>query len=437
MTTGVETLAATIRTLVLSLSAVFISSAGAQTAAETDWVTASDLIDAQLELLPANCEGLYVQPAIKKFAPESGDSETIHATAHDALHVVDQSTTFTGDVELQQGTRQIYSSFLFLDAASNVATMQGSVSIREPGILLRGESATTNLLNGTGVIDSATFILHESRMRGSATRIHKEENNQLLIADGNFTRCDPDDNTWSVHGNSIRLIPEEGHGVARNVTLKVKNVPVGYFPYFRFPITDARLSGFLAPSFGHDNTGGTDISIPYYFNLAPQYDAIYSFRSLWKRGLIHNGEFRHLSKHTNNLLNASYLHDDDIYDDRTDFDLSSGGTFPEFEKQDRWLIHTTHSGAWTDNWRTSLDYSAVSDTDYLRDIGGDITSTAIQQGTNQIQDSYGNNTIPALNREASITHRNGKWAVVRRTLRSARLRRCHGFPLVVRDTGPG
>jgi LPS-assembly protein len=345
---------------------------------------------------------------------EFGNSETIHVTAQDALHVVDHSTTFTGDVELQQGTRQLNSSFISLDATSNIATMQGSVSIREPGILLRGDEATGNLLTGTGVIDSATFILHESRMRGSAARIYKEENNQLLIRDGNFTRCDPGENTWSIHGDSIRLIPEQGRGVARNVTLKIKNVPVGYFPYFRFPITDERLSGFLTPAFGHDSSGGTDIIIPYYFNLAPQYDATYTFRSLWKRGLIHEGEFRHLSKRTNNSINAAFLHDDDIYDDRTDFDLSSGGTFPAFEKQDRWLIHTTHSGAWTDNWRTSLNYSAVSDTDYLRDIGGDVNSTAIDQATNRTQQNYGNNTIPALNREASIAHRSGKWSTTLR-----------------------
>jgi len=340
----------------------------------------------------------------------SDDNETIHVTAQDALHVVDHSTTFTGDVELRQGTRQINASFISLDAVSDIATMHGAVSIREPGILLRGDEATGNLFAGTGVIDTATFILHQSRMRGRATRIYKEENNQLLIQDGDFTRCDPDVNTWSVHGKSIRLKPDEGHGVARDVTLKIKDIPVAYFPYFRFPISEDRLSGFLMPAFGQDSSGGTDIVIPYYFNLAPQYDATYTFRSLWKRGLIHSGEFRLLSENSNNLINATFLKDDDIYDDRTNFDLSSGGTFPQFEKQDRWLLHSSHSGAWGDNWRTSLNYSAVSDNDYLHDIGGDVGSTAIDQATDQIDENLGNIKIPALTRDASITYRKEKWS---------------------------
>jgi LPS-assembly protein len=381
----------------------------ARSAAEVDWVPAKDLSEVQRQSLPWYCDGRYIQPAHIEGSRLPDPSEPINVSAQDALLVTDHSSTFVGDVELQQGSRTIKSSFISLDDATEIATLQGPVSIREPGLLLLGEETVGNLFSGTGVVDSATFLLHQSGMRGRADKIHKQAGNRLLIENGDFTRCDPGENSWSIHGDTIHLLTEEGYGVARNVTMKIKDVPIAYFPYFRFPIGDDRLSGFLMPGFGHDSDGGTDIVIPYYFNLAPDYDATYTFRSLWKRGLIHDGEFRYLTKRTNNLINAAFIHDDDIYDDRTEFDLTTGGIIPEFKKQNRWLLHTTHSGAISKNWSTKISYSAVSDTDYLQDIGGDVGSIATDKATDNIDASLGKNTIPALNRIASINYRGEKW----------------------------
>ena len=36
-----------------------------------------------------------------------------------------------------------------------------------------------------------------------------------------------------------------------------------------FPVKKERKSGFLVPTYGTTSQGGLDISIPYYFNLAP------------------------------------------------------------------------------------------------------------------------------------------------------------------------
>ena len=71
---------------------------------------------------------------------------------------------------------------------------------------------------------------------------------------------------------NLELKPDEGYGTARNVTIRIKDVPIAYTPYLRFPLNDERQSGFLSPGLGHDSDDGTDIIIPYYFNLAPNYD---------------------------------------------------------------------------------------------------------------------------------------------------------------------
>ncbi len=387
-------------------------------AAKIDWVPREALSATQLEHLNWSCNGLYLQPEsfLEPVKGNAGTDQTSHIDTDDRAHVtaeqaerkVNHSTTFEGEVEIWQGSRLVTAAQMSIDDTTDVASMQGPVLIREPGILLTGEAATANLFAGTGHLDAATFLLHDSRLRGRARRLHRLEDDELLIETGSFTRCDPGQNTWSLHGNSILLKPNKGHGIARDVTLRVKGIPVGYFPYFRFPINAARQSGFLTPGIGQNSDSGTELEIPYYFNLAPDYDATYTLRSLWKRGIVHDTEFRYLTRTTDSLISGAYLPKDDLYDDRTSFDRSSTAINPDFRTQDRWLIHMTHDGGWESRWKSRVRFSKVSDNDYLSDIGGDV-GTSANSFSGSGETALGDRITPALNQKASLSYHADHW----------------------------
>lgn len=373
--------------LVLSLNPAQGLPEASTTAAMQDWIPKGSTTDT----IPWYCDGHYIEPAT------INASNVIIGTADDALHVEDHSTSFDGNVVIDGQGRQISAGHLTLDSASDIVTADGSVSLREQGLLLKGDHASGNLFAGTGVMDNATFLLHQSRMRGTARNIVKHDDDTLIIKDGTFTRCNPESNLWEFKSADIKLKQAEGYGVARNATVRIKGVPIAYFPYIRFPLDDQRYSGFLMPSAGHDGDGGTDIAIPYYFNLSPNTDATYTFRSMWKRGLIHDTESRHLNKFSSNFINLAYLHEDDKF---------AAPRSGDFEKQDRWLLYFNHVGAWSSRWRSLINYGALSDVSYLRDIGGDIDAST--QETNKSFQSLGTN-IPALRRFARLTYRRQNW----------------------------
>ena len=62
--------------------------------------------------------------------------------------------------------------------------------------------------------------------------------------------------------------------VITGAKLTFKGVPILYAPWFTFPLDDRRKSGFLYPNFGHSNDLGFDVSAPWYWNIAPNQDAI-------------------------------------------------------------------------------------------------------------------------------------------------------------------
>ena len=47
-------------------------------------------------------------------------------------------------------------------------------------------------------------------------------------------------------------------------------VPLLRLPVISFPVGNARKSGVLFPSLGSTSSSGVQLSVPYYFNIAPQ-----------------------------------------------------------------------------------------------------------------------------------------------------------------------
>lgn len=161
----------------------------------------------------SNCSGRYVEPGAEPGArsddtisdPAHPDSQTknladdkIKASARSILHVVELSTTLTDDIEISTDSQVLKSDFATIDAKTEIYKAEGDVTIRQPGMLLKGESATGNLFAGTASIDSASYLIHASRIRGSARSVSQTEGSKLVIKDGVFTTCDPESNFWSV-----------------------------------------------------------------------------------------------------------------------------------------------------------------------------------------------------------------------------------------------
>lgn len=97
--------------------------------------------------------------------------------------------------------------------------------------------------------------------------------NRYVLSDTLFTTCPPNDKKWYIQASNLTLDKDSGRGVAKHTTLKIKDVPVLYLPYFNFPINNRRTTGFLLPNVGLNSEDGLQIDTPYYINIAPNYDA--------------------------------------------------------------------------------------------------------------------------------------------------------------------
>ena len=327
-----------------------------------DWVPRDKLTAAQLAETGPYCSGSYVEPIRPGMndPTSKSDAPTFIGAKASRYEQEEQVATLAGDVVMRQGSMQIEADEASLYQAESRGELNGKVRLRDNGALIVGDHADVQLDTGAAKVDNAEYVLHKSRIRGSALYAKRAEDSIIRLKDGTYTTCEPNSNAWQLKGNNITLNPATGFGTATNVTLRVKDIPVFYTPYIYFPIDERRQSGFLPPSFSSSTDTGFMLVTPYYFNLAPNYDATLYPRYMTKRGLLMEGEFRYLTESSEGQFGAAYLNDDN--DDRkrqTDY------------TDKRYMLNWQHKGGLDSRVLTEVDYTKISDPYYFQDLESD------------------------------------------------------------------
>jgi LPS-assembly protein len=193
------------------------------------------------------------------------------------------------------------------------------------------------------------------RARGTAAKAYMEGHDVTRMEGVTYTTCNEGDDAVVMSAKEITLDTGTGRGVAKNMTVKFKNVPIFYFPRVSFPIGDERKTGFLFPSIGAQEGSGFVMATPFYWNLAPNYDLTLYPRLYTQRGVQLGAEFRYLTESSRGSLYGEYLPQDS-----------------EFNDDDRGAFHLDHETDFTDRISGAVDAQYVSDTDYLDDFSNDI-----------------------------------------------------------------
>ena len=339
-----------------------------------DWVPREKLTAAQLAETGPYCAGAYVEPLRPGMndKTDKSDAPTFIGAKASRYEQDTQVATLAGDVVMRQGSMQVEAEEASLYQAENRGELNGNVRMRDNGALIVGDHAQVQLDTGAAQIDNAEYVMHKSRIRGNALYAKRAENAIIRLKDGTYTTCEPDSNAWQLRGNNITLNPATGFGTATNATLRVKNIPILYTPYIYFPIDDRRQSGFLPPSFSSGGESGFTLVTPYYFNLAPNYDATLYPRYMTKRGLLMEGEFRYLTKSSEGQVGGAYLNDDnDERSKQTDFEKT------------RWMLNWQHKGGLDSRVMTEVDYTDISDPYYFQDLQTDQIGVERRDALNQ------------------------------------------------------
>ena len=338
----------------------------------TDWQPLAIVPKAEADLRCRQCSGKFIDPLASVNIDVPPTEADLEVSADDS-EVTEGTLFFSGNVRVQQGYRFVTADEVQIDRQNETAVASGQVTLREPGIVLTGAKIRYDSISERADLTDAQYVLHTRQLSGTAQALTRQANGDIDITEGAMTFCAPDDPSWVLQASEITIDPDRGEGQAWGAKLRVAGVPVFYLPWVRFPVDSRRKTGLLFPDLGSDSRGGIDMTQPIYFNLAPNYDALYRPRHIEERGLLHQAQGRWLSESIGYWeASGGWIGDDSKYqDDNPNID------------SDRWLIHTEHKGQFGAAWRTKINFNRVSDPEYVKDIENNRLSaqrqTALQQ----------------------------------------------------------
>lgn len=320
----------------------------------------------------SRCGGAYIDPLAGVDTSVDPSQMDIEASASQS-EFQDNLVRLSGGVQAQQGYRQLRAEEAEFDRDKQLGSLHGNVELREPGLLMRGATGSINTDTGEAQLTASQFVFHELHTHGGADLARRRSDKIIELDDAYYSYCPPLQDQWMLYAGNVELDFEEGTGTARDAKIELGGVPVLYTPYFRFPLDDRRKSGFLWPEIGNDSNGGADVAAPYYFNLAPNYDATLTPRYINERGLLTELETRYLGENAGYWeVAGAWIGGDDEY--QADFPQEDG---------DRWLAAIDQRGLFQQRWRTEIDFTNVSDDYYFSDLG--TTSLQVAQSSHLAQ----------------------------------------------------
>jgi LPS-assembly protein len=289
----------------------------------------------EIELVPIENSGRIEISADRADVTATGDSE------------------FSGGVTLQRGAQRLETDGATWDrAAGRVIALQGA-RFTQPGFQVEADSLEYVAAEGRAILTGNRYRLPRQPASGGAERIQANDTGRIRMDVVTYTTCPGEDPDWLLKIDHLRLNTDREVGEASDVSLRFFDVPIFYWPYLSFPLSDRRKSGFLVPEFGQSTRSGFEVALPYYVNLAPNYDYLVTPTLLSKRGLQFDNEFRYLSESSRGNLWLSHLQNDN--------ELPGGDA--------RTWANLEHVTRLDNGWRLTADLEDVSDTDYFQDLG--------------------------------------------------------------------
>jgi LPS-assembly protein len=298
-----------------------------------------------------------IAPPRPNLPPLNGDS--LRLTADNVL--VDERqghSTFSGDVFMQRGEQILKTPKILYDRNTDTATTEGDFIFWDRNFIVSGSKISLHP-DDQGEMSQAAYWLLARRARGQAEKLIKSSKDIVQLEQASYTTCDPNKEVWRLDAQSVTLNNADEVGTAHHVIIRLFNFPVFYTPYLSFPLTNARKSGFLPPNVGTSDETGTEISIPYYLNLAPHYDATVTPRIMSRRGLLVQTEFRYLTQQTGGELQVEYMPHDQAFG------------------ADRGSLGFKHQGPISARWITDINVNYASDQRYFEELGNNIAVASV------------------------------------------------------------
>jgi LPS-assembly protein len=253
--------------------------------------------------VPPALKGLS-KPGIRLDAPVHMTADTLSYDEETGVALAE------GNVEMGFGTRTMRADRVRYDSTTGEADLSGTVRYKDADEEFAFDRITINLNSETGVLYNGTIRISSNSYQIASQKIEKTGKSSFLIEKGTLTTCpcDPEPD-WKFEVRRAQVTLDQ-YATGKDITFRIRGVPVLWLPWGAFPVKMTRQSGLLLPDFSHNQSRGYTLRVPYYQVINRWSDATVTLDAMSRRGYRPEAEYRFvLNPESEGALRATYFHD--------------------------------------------------------------------------------------------------------------------------------
>ncbi|MFW0073070.1 MAG: LPS-assembly protein LptD [Coxiella-like endosymbiont] len=274
------------------------------------------------------CSGYFKEPSILSEFPHLAfikKKSTIITAAGPSI-VTAHGVSILREVIITQSGRIVKAdtAYIYRDTKSGQIAkiiLVGHIHLHEAGKLIIADHGILILFPKTAILTNAAYRVYNDMSFihkfdysfngwGVAKHATRNKSGVITLRHATYSTCDPTHPAWWMNASTIILDKQTHRGKAYNTLIRFEGVPILYFPYYNFPIDHRRKTGFLTPKLGYSSYSGRTFSLPFYWNMAPNYDLTLTFEIMTQRGLNMGALLRFLSERSKGSIYLNYLPND-------------------------------------------------------------------------------------------------------------------------------
>lgn len=326
------------------------------------------------------CGGYYQDESLlQEPSKKSSDNKLIIKSDHSNF-ISKGISNFSGNVIVTNKYQKLFADKLLvkqnLNSKLESLQVEGKVKLIEPGLRIIGEDLLATLREPEHKkISNANYRFYPKHATGDSTAVEIFSDQKLHMYHATYTTCSPKQQTWKLAANKIILDKTIGRGQAFQAKFYLNQQPIFYLPYISFPIDKNRHTGFMLPSVDDSSKHGFTLNVPWYWNIASNYDYMITPIFMAKRGMKLNNEFRYLTSHSLGRIKYDFIFKDKHYLNLIKKHKSNDGNnksvgYKHLKNNDwRYGFWYKNITKITDNWDLYINYNKVTDSYYMKDFG--------------------------------------------------------------------
>ena len=224
---------------------------------------------------------------------EKSQGERLPVIYADRKEISEEVMRAFGHVEIVWDEYHIYADTVEYNLKTKTVTAQGRVTMASGDTVLSGTQLRFDLKTMSGDMDD-TFGLMSPFVKYETDHLQQTDRHTIRFKRLSLTSCTQTVPRWRITCRKGK-IKKDRYIDMKNVVLRVKNIPIFYWPFLRYPVRkDGRATGFLFPQVGDSDLRGFFLLNSFFWNIRSNFDLTLTAEYYEKMGLGGGAELRYL-----------------------------------------------------------------------------------------------------------------------------------------------